>query len=53
MLGIVRLIPVRNADKVIAIAALMEVTAAERFKLVLEYFEDLIESHHRHHINNV
>jgi hypothetical protein len=37
----------RNTDKVIAIAALMEVTAAERFKLVLGYFEDLIESHHR------
>jgi hypothetical protein len=53
LLGIVRLIPKRSADKVVAIAALMEVTAAERFKLVLGYFEDLIESHHRHHLTVV
>ena len=52
LLGIVRLIPKRSTDKVIAIAALMEVTAAKRFKLILGYLEDLIESHHRHKNQN-
>jgi hypothetical protein len=52
LLGIVRLIPKQSADKVIAIAALMEVTAAEWFKWVLGYFEDLIDQHHSA-LNNV